>query len=178
MTKLTDEDKALFANATQNVDRLKTNKIVPKSKPNKRIKIRPKVATDILIDKQFTDSNLKPVSAHQSLFFQQPGVRKQDITKLKKGLFSLDITHDIHGKTEVIAEDSIHHFIHEAIQHRCKYGLLVHGKGYNSDIEQPILKNLVNQVLNHHPYILAYCSSQPKDGGTGAVYILFKTKQY
>lgn len=180
MTKLTEEDKALFAEATEGVTSVNRKVIVAKNKPNTRAKIKfskkQKLNRTENIDRFFLNERIAPVSAHESLFYQQPSIRKQDIIKLKKGFFPIEITEDLHGKTESIAENSIHSFIQEAIEHQCKYGLIIHGKGYNSNSEQPILKNLVNQLLTGHSNILAFCSAQQKDGGTGAVYILFKTK--
>jgi len=175
MTKLTEQDKALFAEATAGVGAVKTKVIISKNKPKKpTLKKHQKTPHEIEVQQHFLDISISPVSAHQSLFFQQPSIRKQDITKLKKGEFNIEITEDLHGQTEIVAEQAIHIFLHEATQHQCKYGLLVHGKGYNSNSDNPILKNLVNQILSNHPKILAFCSAKPKDGGTGAIYILFK----
>ena len=182
MTKLTNEDKALFAEATSDVGLLKTKVIISKKKMKKqplaklaKRKFKQSTPPEINYQNHFFNNDISLVSAHQTLFFQQPSIRKQDITTLKKGLFHIEITEDLHGKTEQAAEIAIHTFLHEAVHYQCKYGLLVHGKGYNSDSEKPILKNLVNQLLTSHPNILAFCSAKPKDGGTGAVYILFKT---
>ncbi len=176
MSKLTEEDRALFALETTGVKSIKTKVILSKKPPKKPKQIKPNQLLKLDIEKHYSDQYTSNVSAHQNISYQQSGVRKKDIVRLKKGLFAIDITEDLHGKTTDMAESSVYSFIQEAIEHQCKYGLLVHGKGYNSNSEKPILKNLVNQILNGHPSVLAFCSAQPKNGGTGAVYILFKSK--
>jgi DNA-nicking Smr family endonuclease len=182
MCELSKEDKDLFAKATKDVTKIANKPVLSKKTSNiKTKKMKNKcLITDVFSygNYDFTNNDCSPVSAHQSMFFQQSGVRKQDIKKLKKGLFTIEITEDLHVKTESIAEKSIHLFLQEAMQHNYKHGLLIHGKGYNSNSEKPALKNLVKQMLTGHPNILALCSAKPKDGGTGAVYILFKNKRH
>jgi DNA-nicking Smr family endonuclease len=52
---------------------------------------------------------------------------------------------------------------------------IIHGKGYGSNNQGPIIKPLVNKWLQQRNEILAFCSARPNDGGTGAVYVLLKT---
>jgi len=52
---------------------------------------------------------------------------------------------------------------------------IIHGKGYGSSNQGPVIKPLVNQWLRKKAEILAFCSARPVDGGTGAVYVLVKS---
>jgi len=54
---------------------------------------------------------------------------------------------------------------------------IIHGKGLSNQTQPPLLKNQVNRWLRCHPAVLAFCSAQPKDGGTGALYVLLKQHQ-
>ena len=52
--------------------------------------------------------------------------------------------------------------------------LIIHGKGYGSKNKSPIIKNKLNQWLRNHSIVWGFCSAQPNNGGTGAVYVYFK----
>ena len=60
----------------------------------------------------------------------------------------------------------------QARGHRCL--LVIHGKGYYSSSGEPILKNLLKNWLPLQPDVIAFHSAKPKDGGTGAIYLLIK----
>ena len=49
---------------------------------------------------------------------------------------------------------------------------VVHGKGLNSPDSLPVLKNVVDRVLRHRADVLAFHSTPPAQGGTGAVLVL------
>ncbi len=179
MSKISNEDKNLFAQALKGVSQIKATSVIA-SKVNYRkpdsqrtIHARNQVADDCT-PLSHTSSN--QVSQHEALFFQHPSIRKQEIDKLRKGQFQIEITQDLHGLTELAAEQAIHQFIQEGMQFNCRYGLLIHGKGYRSESEHPTIKNLVNHQLRQYENILAFCSAKQKDGGVGAVYIFFKGK--
>ncbi|MEE9156926.1 MAG: Smr/MutS family protein, partial [Gammaproteobacteria bacterium] len=40
----------------------------------------------------------------------------------------------------------------------------------------PVLKNKLNNWLRQRDEVLAFCSTRPVDGGTGAVYVLLKRR--
>jgi DNA-nicking Smr family endonuclease len=60
------------------------------------------------------------------------------------------------------------------VEDGCRCVQIVHGKGYNSPGNQPVLKNDINLWLRQHQDVLAFCSTPPKAGGTGALYVLLK----
>ena len=49
---------------------------------------------------------------------------------------------------------------------------IVHGKGLQNG--QPLIKTCVNGWLRQIPQVLAFVSALPRDGGTGAAYVLLK----
>ena len=51
---------------------------------------------------------------------------------------------------------------------------IIHGKGYRSGARGPILKIAVNSWLRRHADVMAFTSTRPIDGGTGAVYVLLR----
>ena len=58
---------------------------------------------------------------------------------------------------------------------RCVH--LIHGKGYGSGGDLPVLKNRLNSWLRQHHEVLAFCSAQPRDGGRGALYVLLRSQR-
>ena len=117
----------------------------------------------------------QPVSAEESIFFAHPGLQLKTQKKLRQGKIPIDDHLDLHGFNIDEAREILLEFIEFAQQQKTRCVLLVHGKGYRANSDQPVLKNKVNNWLRQHPAILGFSSAQAKDGGTGAVYILIAT---
>ncbi len=109
----------------------------------------------------------------ERVFWQRDGIRPQDINKLKKGQFAKHWSIDLHGLTQEAAEAELKSFLYQAWQLGARHVLVIHGKGYNS-AEGPVLKTMVHQLLPTLPFVLAFSSTQPKDGDTGATYVFLK----
>jgi DNA-nicking Smr family endonuclease len=67
-------------------------------------------------------------------------------------------------------------FISECATRRLACVRVVHGKGSRSGPEGPILKPSVHYWLALWDSVLAFVSAQPRHGGSGAVYVLLKTR--
>lgn len=185
MSKLTEEEKSLFANAVSDVTRLKTahktqqagsdTQAVYRSTLQKlRRKHRlPEADTPGLCSLQESDG-VADVGAFESILYHRKGLRLQDLSRLKKGEFALEAELDLHGLTEEQAEATLLAFIERCYQAKKRCVLVIHGKGYNSEVQAPVLKNLTNRRLRQLKVVLAFCSAQPKDGGTGSLYVLLK----
>lgn len=172
MSKLSEEDKLLFAQAIDGVVPIKTSEKATLPRPKLKAK-RPKAPHIEPIEPHSFES-VESVTAHQSLLFHKKGLRLQDLSRLRKGEFSIQARLDLHGDTEDVAQQRLLQFIQQAYLAKYRFALIIHGKGYNSDTDYPVLKNQVNQTLRGLPQIVAFCSAQQKDGGTGAVYVLLK----
>lgn len=175
MSQISDEDKSLFEAAVAGAQKLKET---PKTETFRKRRST-KVGTLRDRDNYSTEGSspppaIEPVSAYASLSFERPGIRPQDLRKLRQGKFKTHWQLDLHGQTEAQAEQTLHSFILDAEKAQVRYLLIIHGKGHNSDRERPVLKNLVNWRLRQFNSVLAFCSAQPKDGGAGAVYVLLQ----
>ena len=167
-------DHELFRGFIGKVRRLTADKVhLQKNKkplpvPSKR---------SIECDPSGTDTGL-PVLAELSvadtLDFMEPGVQKNVFRKLKRGFFGIDAELDLHGLTARQAKCLLNGFLQRCAgsQFRCIH--IIHGKGYRSAGQKPVLKNKLNVWLRQHPDVLAFCSASPANGGTGAVYVLLK----
>jgi DNA-nicking Smr family endonuclease len=104
------------------------------------------------------------------------GFDERVLKKLRAGDFAPQASLDLHGKTRDEAKHAVEAFIQKAriAGHRCV--LVVTGRGLHSE-ELPVLKAGVQQWLTRGRtarQVLAFCSARPKDGGTGAVYVLLR----
>ncbi|HEX4152828.1 MAG TPA: Smr/MutS family protein [Steroidobacteraceae bacterium] len=115
------------------------------------------------------------VGGTDALSFRRPGVRDQEMRKLRRGLYAIEGDLDLHGLSQAAARDSLSEFLeyNRDAGHRCVR--IVHGKGYRSGARGPILKIAVNAWLRRHPRVMAFTSARAIDGGTGAVYVLLRS---
>ena len=124
-----------------------------------------------------SDEIAQLVESEQELIHATDGVQLSLMKKLRKGHVPWQQGLDLHGYTIDKARDELSRFIRDsnAAQHRCV--LVVHGKALNQDGTPPLIKSYVNDWLRQLPQVLAFVSAQPKDGGTGAVYVLLKRQR-
>jgi len=115
------------------------------------------------------------VCGDEEIAFFRPGIQKKRLQQLKKSHVSNNTTLDLHGMTQEEAHQAIIHFIEKQLAEKQQTLLIIHGKGKNSPTTQPAtLKNLTNHLLRQLDPVLAFCSAQPYDGGTGALYVLLR----
>lgn len=169
-----DNDHDLFLSAMQEVTPIKQNNRVEKKPKKLSTKVRKSPAISEHTTELDHEMDSRTVGAFESLMYHQKGIRLQELTKLKNGDFHCHWQLDLHGQTSDVADDQIQRFIYQAWSKKARYALIIHGKGYNSETQAPVLKNLVNQRLKQMKQVLGFCSAQPKDGGTGAVYVFLK----
>ncbi|MCU7799820.1 MAG: Smr/MutS family protein [gamma proteobacterium symbiont of Lucinoma myriamae] len=115
------------------------------------------------------------VSGEEFIFFARPGLQLKTQKQLRQGKIIIDDHLDLHGLSIDEARETLLEFINFAQKQQIRCIRLVHGKGYRSSAQKPVLKNKVNSWLRQHPEILAFSSAQPKDGGNGALYIIIKS---
>ncbi len=115
------------------------------------------------------------VSGEAFIFFARSGLQLKTQKHLRQGKLIIEDHLDLHGLTVNEARKTLLEFINYAQKQQIRCIRLVHGKGYRSDQQHPILKNKINGWLRQHPSVLAFSSALPQDGGTGALYIIIKS---
>lgn len=108
----------------------------------------------------------------ESLNFVRAGVQTRVLRRLKRGQTPLEDKLDLHGLTADEASVRLGAFLQCARQQGHRGLLIVHGKGRGSGRGGPRLKALLNRWLRLRPEVIAFCTAQPRDGGTGALYVL------
>lgn len=103
-----------------------------------------------------------------------PGAQQRVMQRLRQGRIAIERDLDLHGLTAVEARRQLPGFLADAQADGLRCVRIIHGKGYRSPEQRPVLKSLLDQWLPQCPEVLAYCSALPKHGGTGAVYVLLR----
>ena len=100
-------------------------------------------------------------------------------SSLRRGDYAIQSRLDLHGKTVRQSQQAFENFILIHAQKGARCVLVVHGRGLHSPGSKPLIKEALIEWLQHGRaarHILAFSSARPQDGGTGAVYILLKTR--
>ncbi len=166
------EDSDLFREAIGKVRLVKNDKVhlTPQAKPKPFPKSPAFNQQGVLT--ALPEADVDVVGKEDSLDFITPNSQKNILTKLRQGYFGLDAEIDLHGLSSNEAKQHLMNFLHRCVKEDCRCVHVVHGKGYRSQDDYPILKNNVNLWLRQHKDVQAFCSAAPKDGGTGALYVL------
>jgi DNA-nicking Smr family endonuclease len=114
------------------------------------------------------------IETGDELVFARPGIQLTLMRKLRRGQFAIEAELDLHGYTVADAREALFLFLHDARASGRRCVRVVHGKGNGSQGRQPVLKGKVNHWLRQIDAVLAFASTRPVDGGTGAVYVLLK----
>jgi DNA-nicking Smr family endonuclease len=117
------------------------------------------------------------VTPEENLFFSRGGVQQRQLQRLRRGQLPIGAELDMHGMTTATARDSLIGFIAHCRDRRIRAIRVIHGKGYGSMTNTPVLKNRLNSWLRQHHDVLAFCSAPARHGGTGALYVLLRTSR-
>lgn len=148
----------------------KYNSIPPKPKPY------PKQQEEIIPNKLTLapSEQVHTLQAEDQLSYTTEGLQKNVLKKMRKGYYGLDAELDLHGLTSQQAKHELIKFLHFCEQDGCRCVRIIHGKGYRSENNLPVLKNDINLWLRQHNEVQAFCSTAQKHGGTGAVFVLLR----
>jgi DNA-nicking Smr family endonuclease len=167
------EVEDLFRQAMRGVTPLKPdNRVRHRPAPRKSPIQRPENA-DPGLQQRFTESMIDEECPDQLQYERPGGAQKSVLKKLRGGKLAVDSTLDLHGLTVEQARLQLIDFMEECRQFSYRHVIIIHGKGFRSQ-NRPVIKPMVNRWLRQADEVLAFCSTQPKDGGTGAVYVLLR----
>ena len=170
------EDIDLFRRSAGATRPLVSDKTAPYVKrPSARPRLQPDFG-DAAFEAGFSDGfDSAPVAPDETLFYARPGVQQRQLQRLRRGQLPIGAELDMHGMTTTIARNAIAHFITQCGDQHIRCIRIIHGKGYGSGGDAPILKNRLNSWLRQHHDVLAFSSTPNRDGGTGAVYVLLRS---
>ena len=102
----------------------------------------------------------------EELLFLRSGYQKRILTRLRRGQYSSSDVIDLHHMNVETARKVLLDFLDQALDHGLSSVRVIHGKGLRSK-NRPLIKIMTNQVLRKLPWVVAFASCRPVDGGTG-----------
>ena len=114
---------------------------------------------------------LRPIDLRHG---EKAGIDGSTQRRLIRGEILIDLRLDLHGMTAARAHNQLHQFIESAAQEGCRCVLVITGKGSG------VLNGHVPNWLKQKPlslHVLALAEARPKDGGSGAFYVLLRRKR-
>jgi DNA-nicking Smr family endonuclease len=108
------------------------------------------------------------------------GLDPRLLRRLRRGEFAYQAMIDLHGMSAAVARGAVERFITNAITAGHREVLIVHGRGHNSKVHVPVLKERLKSWLARGRIgrsVLAFTSARPADGGAGALYILLRRRR-
>lgn len=176
----TDNDKKdSFAKAMEGVTPInQPNRVQhPQTKPSARPKRTKMEENNELADMLSEPDDLSSIQTDDELFFTRNGLQNKVIKRLKRGEQTAQAELDLHRLTKLEARQEVLQFLNYCSENNFKHVRIVHGKGFGSKGKIPVLKTLINHWLRQCDEVLAFCSAQPRDGGTGALYVLLRNSE-
>jgi DNA-nicking Smr family endonuclease len=171
---LSADEIELFRHSIGKVRPVNNDKVLLQNHESPKPRPKPR-SVNVEEDLIGTDSfDIEKLASEDTLSFTAPGLQKNVLKKLRKGQFGRDAEIDLHGLTSREAKRQLLNFLRSSIENGCRCVHIVHGKGYRSSSDYPILKNNLNVWLRQHKNVLAFCSAPAKNGGAGAVYVLLQ----
>jgi len=170
---LSDADRDLFRNAAGTVRPVADDRVEPPPPAHRarRRARRPEPVSEQGLSDAGPDATLAPGDVSS---FSRGGVRHKELRQLRRGRIPTDAALDLHGMTLAEARTALAEFLQHSLHRNARCVRIVHGKGHRSATGQAVLKTQTDHWLRARPEVLAFCTAQPADGGTGALYVLLK----
>ena len=185
-----NDEESLFHSEMGGVTPLKSdNRIDNKVRLKKKAQLASAQSNEIPISSDLNSGfidNLSDMFADSDIFsdaaldkcpeilsFARSGLQHNILKKLRQGKNPVEHSLDLHGLTVQQARTELITFLNECESANIRHAIIVHGKGFGSN-GKPVIKPMINRWLPQVESVLAFHSAQPKDGGSGAVYILLK----
>ena len=175
-----DDDRGLFRKTVGEVRRLATNGRVtpwrrrPRPVPRQRLADDAQVRMDMLAD---DPEFVEEVETGDELLFSRSGVQHSVLRKLRRGQYAVDAELDLHGMVVSEARMALSAFLADCRASGARCVRIIHGKGLSSPGGKPVLKSRLNGWLQRCDDVVAFSSARPVDGGTGAAYVLLRSRR-
>lgn len=133
-------------------------------------------SSELIVDGLSTSQD-KFLDPEETVLFAVPGVQLRLIKRMKAGHLGWDAGLDLHGFTTDHAREELYQFMQTCQRQGMRSLIIIHGKAYTEPGKPALLKTYVTDWLTQIDSVLAFCSAQPQDGGSGALYVLLKRQR-
>lgn len=108
-----------------------------------------------------------------ALNYSAPGVGPDVMKKMRKGHWQVQDELDLHGMNRDQARDALGAFLTRAGQRNYRCVCVIHGRGFGSRGQEPVLKSMVHSWLVQKG-VVAFCQARNHEGGEGALIVLLR----
>ena len=172
---VSEEDAALFRNAAGDVRVLEDDRVpAHRRRPGPRPKSAARISASGASGEKPANSIKSPERDGEQLFVR-PGLQQKQVKRLRRGQIPIAAEADLHGTRIHEARELLEEFLRDCRAEGLRCVRVIHGKGLGSRDGHAVLKWQVDSWLRQHDGVMAFCTAQPRDGGTGAVYVLLKS---
>lgn len=171
---MSEEDAALFRDAAGDVRPLEDERAPAyrrRAKPRPRLPSRSEPVEESAATQ---GTSIRQGERDGEQLFVRAGLQKKNIKRLRRGQIPIEAEADLHGMRIREAQILLADFLRECRNEGARCVRVVHGKGLGSRGGHAVLKWEVDRWLRQHEGVMAFCTAQPRDGGTGAVYVLLR----
>lgn len=176
-----DDDAALWRSITDSVKPLKDRNSARRFTPEAKAKPKPapRLKSEMKSHGAFSAPPAQPAASRRApppdlSIGAAPGLDKRTAGKLKRGKLPIEARFDLHGHTQQTGERALKSFIARSYERELRCVLVITGKG--SGVLQAAAPRWLNQA-DIRSKIVSIQHAQPRDGGTGALYVLLKRKR-
>jgi len=171
-----DDDAALWQRVTSQIkplqsDRYTGSNLTPAPSQQKLSKPKRRIAPSHPSAPDAPNAKQKPIDLSEGDHAGLDGATRR---RLAKGALPVESRIDLHGCTAAQAEQRLKTFISGAARIGLRCVLVITGKGTGGE---GVLRRHVPVWLKQPPvadHVLAIAPAQPKDGGTGALYVMIR----
>lgn len=135
---------------------------------------RAAMAKPVVDRNPLTADDVDPLTSHDVLNWQRPGVQHGVFRKLRLGQYPIEARLDLHRMTVEEARREVFRFIHDCVRYGVRSALITHGKGERNVDGVAWLKSYLAKWLPELDDVLAFHSAQKHHGGTGAAYVMVR----
>ena len=167
-------EKSQFRKAMQDVTQLADEPRVEHEKPKPKATARFTRRDNAEVMRQSLSGSPLPgdIQSGEEMIYARPGVSPKVLRKLRRGQYAIESECDLHGLTAEQANHVLVKFIDESLAMGLHCVRVVHGKGRGSGPAGPVIKPLAASYLRRRAEVVAYATTLPAHGGSGAVYVL------
>jgi len=175
--EISASERALFQAAVADTSPIAAANLREDDRPKPRpVKRSPAPGTDTPERSLHYQAEAATLTGADLVQFARPGIQRKTLRRLRRGQIEIEAQIDLHHLYLPEARQLLLEFLQTCHSARYRSALLVHGKG-NHTSALPVLKNAIFQWLPQLEEVQAFCSAQPRDGGSGALYLLIKPAQ-
>ncbi len=172
---VSEEDAALFRSAAGDV-RLLEDDCVPVDRRRRKTPPRSGVSSGApAATRQTPAKSITAPERDGEQLFVRPGLQQKHVRRLRRGQMPIAAEADLHGMRIREAQALLEEFLRDCRDEGLRCVRVIHGKGLGSRGGHAVLKWEVDRWLRRHDGVMAFCTAQPRDGGTGAIYVLLRS---